>query len=107
MGQQKHSQHISMSYKLVDVLAADLSEFWYHEVVSINQNLQEELDTLLSDVEVSRVQILDYTVKDRFRYSFDLNQSEGVTPWLEVFLRDLFEAIGLWQHCSEVLWSIH
>jgi len=80
MGKQKHSQHVSMCDKLVYVLAADLSKFWHHEIVSINQNLQEELDALLSDVEVPRVQILDDAVKDGFGYSFDLNQSEGIAP---------------------------
>lgn len=69
-----------MCDKLAYVLAADLSEFWHHEIVSIYKNLQEELDALLSDVKVPRVQILNDTVEDGFGYSFHLNQSKGVAP---------------------------
>ena len=82
-----------MSDELVDVLAAYQSEFWDHKVVSVDEDLQEELNALLAYVEMARVQILDDAVEDRLWHSSDFNQSKRVASLLNVLFRNFTKAI--------------
>jgi hypothetical protein len=91
---QKDTQHVSWCDIVFDVLAADLNESWKHEVVAVNQHLREEVEAVLANVKMVRVQILDHAVEVNLRNSIDFNQAVLLTFSLELSV-ELVELVAL------------
>jgi hypothetical protein len=85
--------------KLLEVAGADLNKSGEHEEVSVDHQLDEELSILFLDVEVIRVDILDYACEVRLGNAFNLDNTL-------VLLLALFEVVLVREHASEVVASV-
>ena len=107
MGQQHHRQDIRASDVLLQMLGAHLGQLGEHEVVRVDQELQEELYALLPDIEVIWVEKLDYAIEKDFWYALNLDDPETILPSiLNLGIRRLSKFVAWAKHGLKIFTSM-
>jgi len=86
MSNQENRQNVLASHKMFYVVRTNLHEAVQHEVIGIDEQLQEKLNTLVADEEFVRIEVLYDAVEEYLRDSFYFDQSELLAEVLTVHL---------------------